>query len=512
MQCTLDLAGPVRLTGPLGEPLTPRGMKTRGLLALLGTARGLMLTRAVLQDRLWSERETEQGSASLRQALSELRRMLDTVPAAGRDLVVQGPAWVGLDPARVRVVLDPPPGYDPGEGRIEFAQDLDIADPEFEDWIRGMRAACAARWEDEHRAGDQATVRLCVIPPAGVAPQMAVLAGMLLDDIVANAGEMMSVIVTNEAPGAYTLTCAAFGEPDRFMLHLKLCEPPFGKQLWSATWPISPATAQHMLPRAATAAALELCQGVARAAPDAALPLTAVFSFERDRLLAADRHLARREAGLAPGVALAWRAYIRHTLLLERLTPDPAGTRAEAGDMIARAQAAAPHGATTLAVAALLALWDHRPAFAHELLELALRQNPTHALAHFAIPGALTDLGQDQEAYRHTIGARRAMFAFPSHASWLFRNAMAALRLGRFDEAAGHLDAATGFSPEYRPALRASAALKYHFGDEEGAAAALGQLKRLEPDFSLELMASDSYPVSTLRSAGLLGITRSGLG
>ena len=42
--------------------------------------------------------------------------------------------------------------------------------------------------------------------------------------------------------------------------------------------------------------------------------------------------------------------------------------------------------------------------------------------------------------------------------------------------------------------------------------AVMAQLKRLEPDFTLELMASDAYPVSTLRAAGLLAITRSGLG
>lgn len=511
MQCTLDLAGPVRLTGPRGEALTPRGMKTRGLLALLGTARGLKLTRAALQDKLWSESEAEHGSASLRQALAELRRALDAAPEAGRGVIVQGPSWVGLDPARVRVVLDPPAGYDPGEGRIEFAQDLDIADPEFEDWLRGMRSSCAARWEAQRGPPAATSVRLCVIPPVTALAEVAVVAGMVLDDIVTNASEMLSVIVTNEAPGAYTLTCSALGDADRFLLHLKLCAPPFGRLVWSATWPITAATAQHMLPRVATAAALELCQAVSRGQPDAALPVASVFSFDRERLVAADKQLARLRDVFGPGLSLAWRAYVRHTMLLERLAPDPAQTRAEAEEMIAQARGLAPHSPTTLSVAALLALWDKRPSYAYELLNLALRHNPTHALAHFAMPAALSDLGQDQQAYRHTVDARQAMFAFPSHSSWLFRNALAALRLGRFDEALTHADAALGFAPEFRPALRAQAALKYHFGDEQGAAAALERLKRLEPDFSLELMASDAYPVSSLRAAGLLGITRSGL-
>lgn len=512
MQCTLDLAGPVRLSGPRGEPLTPRGMKTRGLLALLGTARGLKMTRASLQDRLWSDREPEHGSASLRQALSELRRCLDAVPEAGRELVVQGPAWVGLDPSKLRVVLDPPPTLDPGDGRIEFAQDLDIADLEFEDWLRGMRSTLAARWEDRRmQSADDRSVRLCLVPPARASSDVGIVANMVLDDVVTNASEMLSVIVTNEVAGAYLLSCTSYGEAEGFMLHIKLSEPPFGRQIWSASWPVTPATAQSMLPRVATAAALELCQAVARRQPEAALPLTAVFSFDRNRLSLADKQIARLQQSFSPGLALAWRAYVRHTMLLERLAPDPIETRSEAADMIEQARAAAPHSPTVLSVAALLALWDERPSFAIELLDLALRQNPTHALAHFAMPAALSQLGRSQEAHQRTVESRQLMFLFPGRASWLFRNSLSALQLGRFDEALAHADAASGFSPEFRPALRMKAALKYHLGDEAGAQSALRQLKALEPDFSLELMSSDSYPVATLRAAGLLGITRSGL-
>jgi hypothetical protein len=38
----------------------------------------------------------------------------------------------------------------------------------------------------------------------------------------------------------------------------------------------------------------------------------------------------------------------------------------------------------------------------------------------------------------------------------------------------------------------------------------LRALKALESDFSLDLMASQIYPVDTLRRAGLLEVTRSG--
>ena len=76
---------------------------------------------------------------------------------------------------------------------------------------------------------------------------------------------------------------------------------------------------------------------------------------------------------------------------------------------------------------------------------------------------------------------------------------MTATRCGRFEEAARYAQAAHELSPNFRPPLRYLAALRYHLRDEQGAAEALQELKLLEPDFTLELMASESYPVASLR-------------
>ena len=63
--------------------------------------------------------------------------------------------WVALDLAHVRVVLDPAPeDWDLTGTPPEFVAGLDIADPEFEDWIRDQRA----RFAD----------RLAAVPAAGV--------------------------------------------------------------------------------------------------------------------------------------------------------------------------------------------------------------------------------------------------------------------------------------------------------------------------------------------------------
>jgi TolB-like protein/Flp pilus assembly protein TadD len=137
----LRLIGRVRLIRHDGVEVTPKGRKAQGLLALLGATKGLRRPRAWLQDKLWSDRGAEQGSASLRQELAGLRRSF-----GGSDCLLAEGGWVGFDPARVRVRLDP----DPEDWELtgtppEFAAGLDIADPEFEDWIRDQRAAIAER-------------------------------------------------------------------------------------------------------------------------------------------------------------------------------------------------------------------------------------------------------------------------------------------------------------------------------------------------------------------------------
>ena len=90
----LDLAGPLRLTDVAGTDRPPRARKAQGLLALLGTSPALRRSRAWLQDKLWSDRGPEQGAASLRQCLTEIRAAL----AENVDCLKTEAGWVALDP------------------------------------------------------------------------------------------------------------------------------------------------------------------------------------------------------------------------------------------------------------------------------------------------------------------------------------------------------------------------------------------------------------------------------
>jgi len=179
----LRLVGRMRLLRSDGVEITPKGRKAQGLLALLGVAPELRRHRNWLQDKLWSDRPPEQGAASLRQELAGIRRALGDASGC---LSTEG-GWVALEAGRVRVRLDPEPGdWELTGAPPEFAAGLDIADPEFEDWIRDQRAVFAERLE---RGGPPRPVPATAVreqPPAEtleeVQPSIAIMPLTLLGD------------------------------------------------------------------------------------------------------------------------------------------------------------------------------------------------------------------------------------------------------------------------------------------------------------------------------------------
>ena len=129
--------------------LSIQSQKSKAVLALLALAARGSRSRAWLRDKLWSDRSGQQGSASLRQSLSEIRKAL------GPDHVAVFTAdkhTVTLDLDRVQVdVLNY--RHDParlGEGlkagkvaSLELLEGIDIVDPEFEEWLTVERSAWA---------------------------------------------------------------------------------------------------------------------------------------------------------------------------------------------------------------------------------------------------------------------------------------------------------------------------------------------------------------------------------
>src|SRR5260221_32024 len=135
---TLRLIGPLQVIGADGQDLTPKGKKARGLLALLALAPGHRRPRAWLQDKLWSDRGSEQGAGSLRQTLTEIRRALGSMSGC----LIADRTMVGLDDRHVTIAgaqSETSNGTATPTNELELFEGLDIADPEFEDWLRDQR-------------------------------------------------------------------------------------------------------------------------------------------------------------------------------------------------------------------------------------------------------------------------------------------------------------------------------------------------------------------------------------
>lgn len=136
------ISGVFRFFGPDGEDLTPSGQRTIAILAILLLSPGHQRSRKWIQDRLWSDRGEQQGAASLRQCVAQLRKAL------GKDnpLIVIERGTLALDPDVFRI-LPPETDHD-----LQLFEGLDIRDNEFEDWLRGERS----RWENDRSQQDPA--------------------------------------------------------------------------------------------------------------------------------------------------------------------------------------------------------------------------------------------------------------------------------------------------------------------------------------------------------------------
>jgi len=541
MTTVLSLMGSVCLRGAGGKNLTPRSQKARGALALLGTSPDLRMNRARLQDLLWSDRNKQQGSDSLRQMLRELRTTLND----DRDILQTGVGWVGLDPERLRIDLTPV--YDAGGTPIEFAADIDIADPEFESWLRDMRLRLTPegygptaldRKPEEKREGQFGTsIRRALMngheghggqvqplyvvaldPVESNDARAHVLGEMVVNEAASRACEMIPATLADQIDAGNAIAgtrlgamCYSAGMDCTLMVVMR--DIPTGARGWTRRFSIraadETATMRHSVAQI-TVALLDRARRTA--SPNwMTFPIWDVFSYSRDRLEAADRILASLPPERENAVSLALRSYLRNTLIIERLTDDPALCSDEADAFASQARELSPNNPVVLAVASLSASWRRDAIGALEIARAACRADPDNEMACHALSQALTDVGRDIEALEAADRGARGALAELGPACWLMRRSVVQVRLGRFGDAENSAAAAYAFAADNRPSLRFLAALRYHRGDEAGAADALRRLRLIEPDFTLDLMADPEYPVSTLRMAGLMGITRSGI-
>jgi hypothetical protein len=129
------LVGPFRIVTIDGTDATPKGQIRRALLAVLLTSPDQMRSRQYLADLFWATSGNKKSAASLRTALTELRKEMETL---GADFIQADRYLVRLAVGRVNLIWTRRPNGKTGQ----FLEGLDLSlrgAEVFEEWLRDMR-------------------------------------------------------------------------------------------------------------------------------------------------------------------------------------------------------------------------------------------------------------------------------------------------------------------------------------------------------------------------------------
>jgi tetratricopeptide (TPR) repeat protein len=540
---TISVIGRFSVARPDGTDITPRGRKTCGLLALLALAPRKSRTRAWLQDKLWSDRDAKQAAGSLRQSLSEIRQAF----GADRGALLSDNTAVGIDPNALRVDIDDlPRALSAFAGMTEtpdLLEGLDVRDEEFEDWLRTARQTFADQ-ASMHRATRPAITeperrprpRLIMSTDPACPVGDDALAGFLAHRVVQGIAEAASVAVqpaSAPAEGVQASTgveglevrTAALRARRETALRVSLISEDGREVLWSVVRTV-PETANHIIDHPA---AQRLCNQAVDAAidimrraggPGAPMPTAThlaldavrrIFTLRQVELKKAEGLLVRAQEIDPRGIYSAWRAFLRTIpLISERLPVTIGDLRAESEALVWEAIEREPNNSNVYALAAHVyypAL--DNPDAALMLAERSLALNPGNPLAHAHLGGVSAHAGRGEEGYRHALAGLALAGNGPYRYQIMMDCCLTALMTGRYREAVRHGEGARALAPDFLPPIRYLAALYFHSGDVEKAAQLLQELRRHEPDFTVESLRDERYPAASLRRTPLIRLADS---
>ena len=515
----IHLCGRFRVEDMKGRDLTPRSAKSQGLLALLAVQRHHSRARIWLQDKLWSDRAREQGAASLRQALTEIRRALGD----HADVFQSDRRMASLVSDQIEVVRS---------GDSEFLEGIDVRDPEFEDWLRIERSRderVPARAIPQDQLGfSSLRQRFVVTQPQETGSDMErLMSEVFVANVASNLGEQLCVGTEptpedrNSSDRISVRANTVFHE-GQVILHSVCTAGPSNKQIWSGRRVLSahgapPINDDRVLQMASEAVGIisEQLSAEARALRTdlehdpgvlASIAVQKIFSMRQDEQADAD-DLLRRAFEVSPrGTFLAWRVFLRITRLLERHNYCPQTTLDELKQLCAKALELEPMNSLVVSIVAyakLVVTGEVGEGF--ELSRRASALNNANPFAWLALCTSNLYLGEVNEAHTYMMRARTIGSASPFKFWWDTGACLTATATGNFDAAASLANSARVMSPNFRPPLRYLVALNLRAGNVEGALDAVSQIRQFEPNFLAEQLTEDgAYPSATLRSAGIV--------
>jgi DNA-binding SARP family transcriptional activator len=538
----VQLVGAFAIHGSEGADRTPRGRRACAIVAMLALAPDGKRARSWLQDKLWSSRAPEQGAASLRQSLHELRLALGD----DRDLIVADKFHVLLDQTRCIIDLEAD-GAHPAGPDAELLEGLDISDDEFEDWLREQRAAFEKRRSSSkpqivadapvtgptRHAADEERVLVLSRAPADQSAA-SILTDSLLDTVAksivelgvakvydrrAHTGQQPAELDEFKVSDAVTLRAESFDTEAKKIVRLALLQIPENSLAWSSTLQLSNEQASDVNdPR--VKACINLVVNVAvdqfsklhGSEPNQSLAsalcrsgITHLFRLGRTNFATADTLFARAFEIEPRGVYLAWRAYLRTFLLAELQYTDRKTIEEEAFDFLRRALALEPYNSYVSALSAHVHIITRRSdAAAYELAERSIQLNHANPLGWAVLGVAESYLGKVSDGLRHTLFAREIAGYAPYRYQLDAFSFVASAVAGDTNRAIQLAEVCHALVPDFAPPIRYLTALYAYKGMHELSTEMVQKLQRSEPDFTLETLRDKAYPVWALHRTPII--------
>lgn len=517
-----------------GTVLSTPGRKECGVLALVALSPERRRTRSYLQDKLWSDRPGEKAQANLRRALSNIRKHLG--PHRGTLRSDNRAVW--LAPSTEVIVLGDPQDDD-------FLCELAIDDPEFQDWLRTSVVTPAGARQDGTMPPDPLLTPPVTPPltlPRGLPTRISLLQAerlygdaeqemltALLDALSERLSELGPLIVQRSAhglPGDIGDRGAELEGGSDLSIELdtsiaagngtataRLTTGAGRFYLWSGRARFTYRPGQVDL----DAALAQFLNHVVTATYERSFQRfrgsrffqiqhagALLFTGQRRDLKAADTILRAIDPGPeGAGLVSAWRCFGHLTNALE-FGEMTGALRDEANDLACEALKTGQTNPLVLALVAQVEMKLNRdPERAAFLAGRAMSFGSNNAYALSAAGHAATFLGEMDRSYDLSTRALAMARGLPHEFIWQMQLSLAALAVGRIDEAWEHCRLSHLGMARYRPALRYLAALSLIRGDAPQAARFEQKLRRLEPGFALGRLKDPTYPVDTLRALGL---------
>ncbi len=513
----VGLSGQLNVTDNNGKSYAPKSAKTCGLLALLCTGDNLQRPRAWLQEMLWSDRLQDQRSASLRQALTDLRRAFG--PFA--DVLIADRQSVSLDPARVQV------DKNTCSTNAEFLQGLRVADPAFAIWLNEQRLLRERRGVPTSRA--QAT------QPKG--QKRIVLLGET-DDGSMYAGLELALrqVVSLSLRETCTVELGSSGafylRPDCILVSVKAALWDHGKTrisvsiedigasviCWSGSTELTDSNADPF----ESVPFLALCNQTTEAAMEARVAahadlmgandtgaimntaLRKLFSISANGVAEAIRLFEHAHTITSQPIFHAWRAQAMTIQYVERFVPLEAELREKVDEACRKALEGDHQNSTVLAaVANARTNIEKNYGVGLELALQSVQINPANALAWYAYSNAVQCIGRSEEAYQTAIVAQ-ALAQTTRMKFWTdCQVSIAAATSGRTDVAIRFGERSHALAPGFRPPLRYLTGLYALDARPEDVTRTISALRREEKGFEpLQMMGDPEYPIGIMRRYG----------